>query len=460
MDLIATILLPFYILFAFIVAWVIGELYYQHNSIKRFLLPALGLKIVGALAFAFIYTFYYGSGDTFMYFKCASIINEELLFAPSNALEILRIQAQVFTPYNLEILESMLYFKSESTWFVVKIIAILSVFGLKNYMLTTVLYCFLCFWGQWGMFRVFTKLFPKQTFYVFLACFAIPSVVFWCGGIMKDTLMLACVGASFYCIYEVFFKFRKILFCTPIFLWSLVAMFAVKFYIPLIFIPCLFIWIVLDFFSKFKNPYLKNAIILTVFAGSAIFIYLLNSLFSQLMPSLVSSLVGRAIGMQQWHGYLQDTMGGSGYSLGEIDFTLLGVVSKILPSVNVTFFRPYLWEVNSIVVLVASVESLLVSIFTLIVLIKIGLFRSLKILFSNPLLFSMFLYIFFFGFLVGFTSYNFGALVRYKTPCLPFFFMILFLLFKAKEVFPEYFKERIAIKSVIDLSSKQKQIVS
>jgi len=39
-----------------------------------------------------------------------------------------------------------------------------------------------------------------------------------------------------------------------------------------------------------------------------------------------------------------------------------------------------------------------------------------------------------FGFAVGFTSYNFGALARYKIPVMPFFsFLLLHFYFKYKE---------------------------
>jgi hypothetical protein len=40
----------------------------------------------------------------------------------------------------------------------------------------------------------------------------------------------------------------------------------------------------------------------------------------------------------------------------------------------------------------------------------------------------------FFGFAVGFSSYNFGALSRYKIPAVPFFIAALFIIrHKAKE---------------------------
>jgi hypothetical protein len=58
----------------------------------------------------------------------------------------------------------------------------------------------------------------------------------------------------------------------------------------------------------------------------------------------------------------------------------------------------------------------------------------------NPEVFFALLFSIIFAFAVGFTSFNFGALVRYKIPCIPFFVMALYMLrhygTKSKESVP------------------------
>ena len=151
-------------------------------------------------------------------------------------------------------------------------------------------------------------------------------------------------------------------------------------------------------------------------------------LFSGLIGKASGVLLDKAISYQTWHGYLDAQNGGSGYSLGELDFTPIGILMKVPASINFTFFRPYLWESNSLVVLVAAIESLLVTLLFLWAFLKAGIFKSIKLLFSHPFIMFCLTFSLIFGFFVGFTSYNYGALVRYKTPCLPFFYVILFLL--------------------------------
>ena len=43
---------------------------------RRYFIPALTVKFIGAIALGLIYQFYYGGGDTFNYYIHASLINQ------------------------------------------------------------------------------------------------------------------------------------------------------------------------------------------------------------------------------------------------------------------------------------------------------------------------------------------------------------------------------------------------
>ena len=129
-----------------------------------------------------------------------------------------------------------------------------------------------------------------------------------------------------------------------------------------------------------------------------------------------------------WIHYVSERSGGSVYSLGDFDYSLAGVVRKFLPAIWVTLYRPHLWEVNNVVMLFAALEAFALLAFTIYVLYKVGLIRSLKTVTSNPFLIFCFLFSIVFAFAVGITTYNFGSLVRYKIPLYPFFVSGLFIL--------------------------------
>ena len=97
-------------------------------------------------------------------------------------------------------------------------------------------------------------------------------------------------------------------------------------------------------------------------------------------------------------------------------------------SVNVTLFRPYITEAENVMMLFSALESLILMIATIYIFIGLGFFKTLSLLPKDSFLMMCFIFAIFFAFAVGFTSYNFGALVRYKIPCIPFFVASLFIL--------------------------------
>ena len=107
---------------------------------------------------------------------------------------------------------------------------------------------------------------------------------------------------------------------------------------------------------------------------------------------------------------------------------------KFLPAIVVTLYRPFLWEARNIVMLVSAFESLALLMLTLYILYRAGPLNFIRQATSEPVLVFAFLFSIIFAFAVGITSYNFGSLVRYKIPMLPFFISALFIaLYKSKQ---------------------------
>jgi hypothetical protein len=138
----------------------------------------------------------------------------------------------------------------------------------------------------------------------------------------------------------------------------------------------------------------------------------------------LDTLQTRIEGFHSWH----TTQGGASYDLGKVEYTPLGILKKVPEALNVTFFRPYLWEVHNITSLLGALESALLLAMFLYVLYLYKL-KWIFISFNNSLLSLSVIYSLIFGFAVGFTSYNFGALARYKVPVMPFFaFLLLYFI--------------------------------
>jgi hypothetical protein len=78
---------------------------------------------------------------------------------------------------------------------------------------------------------------------------------------------------------------------------------------------------------------------------------------------------------QWWIALSTKNDDGSGYTLSSMEATPLGMLKVAPEAINVTLFRPYLWESRKPVVLITAVESFLTLLFTFS---SIVIFYSLK----------------------------------------------------------------------------------
>ena len=211
----------------------------------------------------------------------------------------------------------------------------------------------------------------------------------------------------------------------------------IKSYILVAFIPAAFLWYVAEKRLSSTRQSLKP--ISPIMASFAILIslVLLSQLGGLLGRYSVENLQYEAEAMQQWHHQVEEVYDyeGSSYSLGNTDFSTVGLITKAPIALVTTFFRPFPWEVSNPLMALSSLESL--ALFSLGFLV---FFQSSKdperniarIFGQHPILQFSLLFSIIFGFAVGFTAYNFGALVRYKIPCLPTVGIVLAALYSLR----------------------------
>jgi hypothetical protein len=127
--------------------------------------------------------------------------------------------------------------------------------------------------------------------------------------------------------------------------------------------------------------------------------------------------------------YVGEKQGGSVYRLDDdFDFSPVGMLRKFPLAVNVTLFRPYLWEAYNPVMLLSALESLVTLILTVYILFQVGIRKTVSYVVSRPIILFCLLFAIAFSFSVGISTYNFGSLVRYKIPMFPFYLSGLFIL--------------------------------
>lgn len=415
---------------------------HRYNALyQKWFMKGLWVKLLGGLTFALVYTFYYEyGGDTRSYFEDSEKVIEAMYSSPTVYWEVLKHSFENISSEALDILRRMV-FHDPREYFVVNFISVFNFFGFGSYFATTLLVALFTFWGVWHFFLLLVSKFPRIERQMAFSILFIPSVFFWGSGISKDSLILCCVGLVLYHVNQIASgKFWQIGSLVIIGLASYYT-FMVKPYVLISLLPAIILWRTLHLRDKIRNSYIRAGVLPIVGVASVFgMVYTLNFMAQYNQQYSMDSFVDTAQSMQGWHyqegANSADNHGrGSSYTLGEYDQNSWQGLLKIFPAaVNVTFFRPYIWEVKNAGMLAQAFESLLFLVFTIFTIIKVGPLKVYSYISGDSFLLMCVVFAVFFGFAVGFSSYNFGALSRYKIPAVPFFVAALFILWhKANE---------------------------
>jgi len=300
------------------------------------------------------------------------------------------------------------------------------------------------------MYVVFTKLYPRLTKQMAWAFLFIPSVIFWGSGFMKDTITLTCIGWVTHFFYSIFFENKKIVLNSVFALFFIYVIYIVKSYIAMSFVPAILLWGVGLLSYKIKDVrmilFARYFLYASAIGGIAV-------IGGRLQTEMFGEYNVESVGYKSFvtRDYLyrismeQD---GSAYTLGNFDPTLLGMLELAPAGVNVTLFRPYLWEARKPIVMISALESLLYLVFTIVAIVRNNPIRMVQRILADETLQFCLIFTLIFAFAVGISTSNFGSLVRYKIPCLPFFTAFLIIL-----LYPP--KQELVLRKERDKSRKQ-----
>lgn len=385
------------------------------------------VKLSSAIIFLLIYIFYYNYvGDTFGYIYNGYLIKQVIIENFEVGLKILFQSANTFNP-DTSLFTSMIpYFSWEnSNLTVAKFASIFLIITFDNPLASTLLFSFIFYLCSFRLYNSLIKIYPSIKFKIATCILFIPSVVFWGSGIMKDTIVLGFMNLIFSSLIEIFYLRKNMIKNYLVIVISLYIISLVKAYVIIALIPSILLFYTLTIRSKIKNIVVKKVITPAVIIFSLFITAYAFLTLGEIFPEYsLDQFTETAAGYQKHHykGEESTEIGTrSGYTLGSFEPTLIGVLSKFPAAINVTLFRPYLWEAKNIVMLFSALESLLILLFTFRLFVRNGFKNLIHCLFKDPLIFSTLLFSIFFAFAVGFSSYNFGALVRYKIPGIQLF---------------------------------------
>lgn len=417
---------------------------YSDPILKKYHKQGFWIKVIGCIAFT-IFNAYLSPGDsTGLYHKEGVNIYRMILNDFSN-VDLLFSEGKDFDETLLRDPGNAGYFKSANNFLVTKMVAAFSFLTFGKYMVINLVFALIAFTGAWKLFLFFYEQYPKLHKQFAIAILFLPTFVFWSSGILKDSICVASIGWITYGLYEIFYRKKSIIKNSLIVMVFSYMLIILKVYILISYVPFFMLFIILKNVQSVNNVALKYLLAPALILGSMYgFTKALNTYGDELGQFAVKD-VTKSIKRYNiaYENQANSGSANSNFSLGvEFDGSMTGLVKLAPVAVSTTFFRPFLWESHKPSTLLSSIEALLLMLYTLYMIFKAGLLKFFKLVTSDPLIMYCFLFSCVFALFVGASTLNFGSLVRYKIPCMPFYLISLFLIYdKVKQ----YAANKVAI---------------
>ena len=446
------ILLPIYLFIVFIFASYFKNKYYpKGHPLRRFFMPAFTLKIFGAILLGIIYQYYYKGGDSLNYWRQTEIINSSMSDSFWTWLRLITGSAEIYDVDVYNYTTQFWWYGIRTPEYLISVIgALIGLFTMTTYLPTAVIFAAISFIGIWKLYVVFTKLYPRLSKQLAYAILFIPSVIFWGSGFMKDTITLSCMGWVTHFFYLIFFENKKIIQNSMFGLIFLYIIYIIKSCIVMAFLPAVLLWGVGLLSYRIKDTRLILFVRYFLYASAIGGIVVVGGKLEAEMfgEYNIESVANKSFTTRDYLYRVSNETDGSGYTLGDFDPTILGMLQQAPAGVNVTLFRPYPWEARKPIVMISAAEALFFLVFSIVVIFRNNPIRVVQRILADETLQFCLIFTLVFAFAVGISTSNFGSLVRYKIPCLPFYAAFLIILF-----YPP--KQELILRKQRDESRKQ-----
>jgi hypothetical protein len=424
-------IVPIYIGIACYIASRIGRRKSKDNPAYKYYHWGLVYKIAGAISLCLIYIFYYGGGDTTGYYNSAVALNNLLFEDPSAYFSIL---ANNLTPENFSTFNETTgwpgYYRDPNSFAVPRFTSVLLLFTTGSFLQVSVLTAIVTYSGIWRLYLMFVDMYPSNHKLLAIAVLFIPSVAFWGSGVLKDSYTMAAAGWIVYSFYMLVFKRKGIIGNILFIIISAYVLIAIKAYILFAIIGGLLIWMGFHYLNKLKNPFLRILVLPVIafmlFGIGQYIIFNLGEFVGSYYTSM-DALLEKAIITQD--DLTRAYYGGNSFDIGELTPDVASIVSKFPAATMAGLYRPFIFEVRNPVMLISALENTFLLLLLFWTIYKVGLRRFVGIMFEKPVILFAFGFTLLFAFSVGLTTANFGALVRYKIPLLPFYVAALFTIY-------------------------------
>lgn len=432
MDILDLLLTPIYLVFFYFLASRTINNNTQNPIYGMYYMRGINAKFGATIFFALIYIYYYKGGDSLAFYYSVSPLYKLTFNHPNIYMRFLFGMQEYYPVECLAEADAqgvMYLLKGSPTLTTIRIASVVNLFCFNSYIVLCLAFAYISFTFQWLVFKLIVLLRPQLHKALSIAFLFIPSVLFWGSGVGKDSIMLGAILLAFYCFYSAFILRQRVIINIILLLFTAYLISLIRGFIVFTLIPCCMLMAVTYYRGSIKSTVVRILVGPALLAvGIGVSIFFVQSLGNSVSSYSIDSLQQKAEGFKSWHSYLGETQGGSSYSLGsDMEYTPIGILKQAPMAMVITLFGPFVWQVRNPVMLLSALENLFLLFFTFKVLINKRVYTLLGILIGDHLVVFCLAFVCILSIAVGITSFNYGALVRYRIPILPFFVLLLVL---------------------------------
>ena len=402
------------------------------------MLIALGVKVLSAIVFFLVYTYYYSNReetDMYRYYDDAKIMYSA---TDENTADYFKMMTgfqdkseNIYEQYYVRMNtwhKSYDYFVRNDNRTMVRINAFLMLFSFGSVYVHMFFFMMLGFIGTIWIFKTLKSDNPVKDKILFFFLMFFPSFVFWTSNISKEALLIFALGGFLYSLKKLTQRPFKAMFL----LWIAVFtyfMLSMKIYVLFCLIPAMiaFVWTKL---SSNRFAFFKYAIVF------AVYIALLWN-FHHIFPTMkfLEAFVRK---QHDFVHFAQSIDAGSMLQVKMLEPNIVSVLCALPGAMLTVLFRPFFFDSDNLFMFFISIENLLFVAF----LVFCFLFRN-KNFKPDQLFWTNMFFAFFFFSLIGLATPVLGAVVRYKIVAYPFLLAALISLTDSeliKKKLPFFFK--------------------
>ena len=421
---------PFILIFIYIFESQKVRLNIEKDLKYEFYLRGLFLRIGSALLLCFVYQFYYVGGDTINYWGSGVIVNRMITKDFWIYLKILAGDRswENYAAFDITTSYPDYMARDAQSFAVVRLVSPFCLLTIRSYYSATILVAWFTYGGIWRLYSLLVELYPAIRREFAYATLFIPSLSFWGGGILKDTFSFWSACLFFYGFYQLFLNKGNVI--KYVFLLVIMAyiLISIKPYIFIVLLPCLVLWLVGERLKKIDSGF-GRFLIAPFFI--VVGIVSLALIFGQITSELgdyasVDKTIEKASVTQK--DLKRSEYGGNSFDIGTFDGSVASFVTLFPKALFAGLFRPTILDVRNPVMFISAMENLFIFYLVFHTMWMAGLLGFWRRIFSKPFLVTCLVFSVFLGFAVGLTTSNFGSLVRYRIPLIPFVLSAMFII--------------------------------